>query len=57
MTKYPVFWYFKTSPEISPLAVTRYVGFLFSIRNVTKLVHELDVDAGHTPVAITASYS
>ena len=41
MTKHPPFRYFKTSPEVSRLAVMMYVRFPLSHHNVEELVHEL----------------
>ncbi len=40
MTKYPLFRYFKTNPEVIYLAVMLYVRFSLSLRNVEDLLHE-----------------
>ena len=44
------FRYFKTSPEIIRLAVTMYVRFPLSLRQVEELLHERGVDIGHETV-------
>jgi putative transposase len=49
MTKSP-FRYFKTSPEIIPLAVMMYVRFPLSLRNVEDLLHERGIAICHESV-------
>ena len=44
------FRYFKTSPEISQLAVMLYVRFPLSLRNVEDLLHEHGVDVSYESV-------
>ena len=44
------FRYFKTSPEITQLAVMLYVRFSFSLRNVEDLLHERGVDVSYESV-------
>ena len=44
------FRYFKTSPEIIPLAVMMYIRFLLSLRNVEDLLHERGVDVSYESV-------
>ncbi len=44
------FRYFKTWPEIIRLAVTMYVRFPLSLRQVEELLHERGVDIGHETV-------
>ena len=51
MAKSP-FRYFKTSPEISQLAVMMYVRFPLSLRNVEDLLHERGVDVCHESVRL-----
>ncbi len=50
MTKPASFKYFKTSPEISRLAVMLYVRFPLSLRNVEDLLHERGIDVSHEAV-------
>ena len=50
MTKRSPFRYFKTSPEISRLAVMMYVRFPLSLRNVEDLLHERGIDISHETV-------
>lgn len=52
MTKRSPFKYLKTSPEIARLAVTLYVRFPLSLRNVEELLHERGVDVSHEMVRI-----
>ena len=44
MTKRYPFRYFKTSPEITRLAVMLYMRFPLSLRNVEDLLHELGIE-------------
>ena len=44
------FRYFKTSPEIIRLAVTMYVRFPLSFRNVEDLLHERGIEISHETV-------
>ena len=44
------FRYFKTSPEIIQLAVSRYVRFPLSLRNLEDLQHERGVDLSYESV-------
>lgn len=44
------FRYFKTSPEIIRLAVTMYVRFPVSLRNVEDLLHERGIEFAHDTV-------
>ena len=44
------FRYFKTSPEITQLAVMLYVRFPLSLRNVEDLLHERGVDVSYESV-------
>jgi putative transposase len=44
------FRYFKTSPEITQLAVMLYVRFPLSLRNVEDLLHERGIDISHESV-------
>src|SRR6056297_2082291 len=50
MTKPDPFRYFKTSREIISLAVTLYVRFPLSPRNVEDLLHERGIDVSHEAV-------
>jgi putative transposase len=50
MTKLSPFKWLKTSPEIICLAVTRYVRFLLSLRNVEDLQQERGNDVSHETV-------
>ena len=50
MTRPVSFKYFKTSPEIIPLAVMLYIRFPLSLRNVEDLLHERGIDVGHETV-------
>jgi putative transposase len=50
MTQPNPFKYFKTSPEISRLAVMLYVRFPLSLRNVEDLLHERGVEISHETV-------
>jgi putative transposase len=47
MTKRGPFKYFKTSLEIIRLAITMYVRFPLSLRNVEDLLHERCIDISH----------
>jgi len=47
MTKRSPFRYFKTSPEIIPLAFMLYIRFPLSLRNVEDLLHERGIDISH----------
>lgn len=44
MTKPSPFRYFKTSPEVIRLAVTLYIRFQLSLRNVGDLLHERGIE-------------
>ena len=50
MTKRSPFRYFKTSPEVSRLAVMMYIRFPLSLRNVEDLLHERGIDISHETV-------
>ena len=50
MTKHSPFRYFKTSPEITRLAVMLYVRYPLSLRNVEDLLHEQGIDISHETV-------
>jgi transposase-like protein len=50
MTKYISFRDFKTSPEITQLAVILYVRFPLSLRNVEDLLHERGADVSYESV-------
>ncbi|GAB5448409.1 IS6 family transposase [Gymnodinialimonas sp.] len=50
MTKRSPFKYFKTSSEIIRLAVTYYVRFPLSLRNVEDLLHERGVEVSHETI-------
>jgi len=50
MTNKNPFRYFKTSPEITRLAVMMYVRFPLSLRNVEDLLHERGIDICHETV-------
>jgi len=50
MTKHSPVRYFKTSPEIIPLAVILYVRFPLSLRNVEDLLHEQGIYVSHETV-------
>ena len=50
MSKPVSFRYFKTSPEITQLAVMLYVRFPLSLRNVEDLLHERGIDISHESV-------
>ena len=50
MTKPSPFRYFKTSPEITRLAVMMYVRFPLSLRNVEDLLHERGIEISHETV-------
>jgi putative transposase len=50
MTKRSPFRYFRTSPEVIRLAVTHYVRFLLSLRNVEDLLHERGIEVCHETV-------
>ena len=50
MSKCSPFRYFKTSPEISRLAVTMYVRYPLSLRNVEDLLHERGIGVSHETV-------
>ncbi len=47
MTTRSPFRYFRTSPEITALAVTMYIWFPFSLRNVEDLLHERGIEISH----------
>ena len=47
MTKRSPFKYFKTSPEITRLAVMMYVRYLLSLRNGEALLHERGIEIRH----------
>lgn len=44
------FRFFKTSPEITRLAVMLYIRFPLSLRNVEDLLHERGVEISHETV-------
>jgi putative transposase len=50
MKNHNPFRYFKTSPEIIPLAVMKYIQFPLSLRNVEDLLHERRIDICHETV-------
>jgi putative transposase len=50
MTKPIPFKWFKTSPDISRLAVMMYVRFPISLRNVEDLLHDRGVEMSHETV-------
>ena len=50
MTERSPFRYFKTGPEIIPLAETLYVRFPLSLRNVEDLLHERGIEISHETV-------
>ena len=50
MTKRSPFRYFKTSLEIIGLAVTLYIRFPLSLRNVEDLLHERGIEISHETV-------
>ena len=50
MTQRSPFKYFKTSREVSRLAVMLYVGFPLSLRNVEDLLHERGIEVSHETV-------
>jgi putative transposase len=50
MTKADPFKYFYSSHEIIRLAVTMYVRFPLSLRNVEDLLHERGIDISHETV-------
>ncbi len=50
MTKPGPFRYFKTSPQIIPLAVMLYIRFPLSLRNVVDLLHERGIEVSHETV-------
>ena len=50
MTQHPPFRYFKTSPDIIHLAVTLYIRFPLSLRNVEGLLHERGIEISHETV-------
>jgi putative transposase len=50
MTNRSPFWYFRTSPDISRLAVMMYVRFALSLRNVEDLLHERGIGVSHETV-------
>ena len=50
MTKPSPFRYFKTSSEINRLAVTLYVRYPLSLRNVEDLLHERGIEISHETV-------
>lgn len=47
MSKRSPLWYFKTSPEVIRLAVTLYVRFPLSLRNVENLLRQRGFDVSH----------
>jgi putative transposase len=50
MTKPDIFKYFKTSPQITRLAVMMYVRYPLSLRNVEDLLHERGIEISHETV-------
>ena len=50
MTQRSLVRYFRTSPEIIPLAVMMYVRFPLSLRNVEDLLHERAIEISHETV-------
>ena len=50
MKKQNPFRYFKTSPEITRLAVMMYIKFPLSLRNVEDLLHERGIDICHETI-------
>jgi putative transposase len=52
MTKRSPFRYFRTSPEITRLAVMMYVLFPLSLRNVEDLLHERGIEVSHETVRV-----
>ena len=50
MTQHPPFRYFKTSPDIIHLAVTLYIRFPLSLRNMEGLLHERGIEISHETV-------
>jgi putative transposase len=50
MTIRSPFRYFKTSPEIIPLAVILYIRFPLSLRNVEDLLHVRGIVVSHESV-------
>jgi putative transposase len=50
MTKRRHIRYFRTSPEIIRLAVTIYLRFPLSLRNIENLLHERAVEVSHETV-------
>jgi len=50
MTQVSPFRYIKTPPEIIRLAVTLYIRFPLSLRNVEGLLREQRIDIGHETV-------
>jgi putative transposase len=52
MTRPGPFRYFRTSPEVIRLAVTMYVRFPLSLRNVEDLLHERGIDISYETVRL-----
>ena len=50
MTQCSPFRYLKTSPEVIRLAVTLYVRFPLSLRNVEDMLHERGIEVSHETV-------
>lgn len=50
MSKKNPFRYFKTSPEVTRMAVMLYIRYPLSLRNVEDLLHERGVDISHETV-------
>ncbi|MCR8726739.1 IS6 family transposase [Frigidibacter sp. ROC022] len=50
MNKRSPFRYFRSSPEVIRLAVSMYVRFPLSLRNVEDLLHERGIDVSHETV-------
>ena len=50
MTKRDPFNFFKTSQEVTRLAVMLYIRFWLSLRNVENLLRERGVGVSHEPV-------
>jgi transposase-like protein len=50
VTKYDQLSYFKWSPKINGLAVTMYVQFPLSLRNMEDLLPERGIDISHETI-------
>ena len=50
MTKFNIFKYLKSSPQIIRLAVMMYVRYPLSLRNVEDLLHERGIEINHETV-------